>query len=188
MGLSECQDFERESREYWEKRLEDNWDKPFHGMFFDDPRLIAKMDNRNFEILEQRIFDLYKQKGCGINVLECGCGDGRYIEPLFKDNPLIKTYVAIDFAQRNIDAAIKIHGKQKGLYILRVDMETIVRKLSMDEQKVDLIFMVSTLSSIQRNFNEIMESLCTILISNSSILVFEQEMFIEYFNNWKELP
>lgn len=187
MELTECKDNERESRDYWEKRLEKHWDKPFHGMYFDSEEMIGKMDARNFCKIQETMKEVYEldvQENLGERkhrVLECGCGAGRYL-PSLTGMMLLDKYVGVDFAKQNIDEANMLYKNTDVVSFIRADMKDVPNVVNYE--RFDLIFMVATLSSIQRNFNTIMKLLAPLRIRKEiPILVMEQDMIIEYYGN-----
>ena len=183
MGLSECKSNERESIEYWDNRLDAYWDKPYHGMFLDDKVVIDKMDKRNLHIITNHILKLSDAYNC-IDILECGCGNGRYIPKILDTflNEYITSYVATDFATRNVCEAIELY-RDYDIEIFQANMNDLHTILK--GRKFHMIFMVSALSSIQNNFNTIVENLSTLLHDGEQLHIMEQEKSIICYNNWK---
>jgi SAM-dependent methyltransferase len=176
--LTDCKDFERESKEYWDKRLEEGWDKPFHSMFLDPEEEIKKMDRKNLSIFNQESarvsannhhasdlqMSLWKP-----SVLECACGAGRYV-PLLGDR--VRAYQGIDLGDLNIEEAKKLYGSEKFRFQVG-DMLTFHT-----EEKFDIIFAVSAGSSIERNFVEIKNNLKSMLAPGGCIIFFEQDRYM----------
>ena len=180
--LTECADNTRESKEYWDKRIQDNWNKPFHGMYLDDEELIHKMDRRNFDTLLERIHILNCRYDDKVDILEAGCGNGRYIKTIL---PVINSYTGFDLAKLNIEEAKRVYQGNPAIELHELNM--LDAQSHFIGRKFHLIFMVATLTSIQRNFYTVLKGLKTLLHKGESIFVFEQDMFIEHWGDWKQL-
>jgi len=176
MILTGCDDFSRESKEYWDKRLFEMWHLPFHGMFLDKEDIIKKMDSINFEIMKQHMNQFGDETA---NVLECACGDGRYVTDMFVNFGFrIRKYIGIDFGTRNIIEA-KLRNETENVNFYEMDVMNVKLKFQM---KFHMIFMVSALSSIERNYRKILNDLKSMLTEDGKLFIFEQDF---YMVHWK---
>lgn len=172
-----CDD-SRNSREYWNRRLEENWQKPYHGMFFNTEDEMAEMNERNFQALESHLFR-YAGSGRMVSVLELGCGNGRYVEFLrgtIRRYDLAGiNYIGFDYGAKSIEEA-REKVKSDGLLTVNF-VEDDIRKVPdlFQEVKFDLIFMVSVLTSIEADFIGLVERCAGMLKDDEArLLVLEQ--------------
>jgi len=178
---TECKDNSRETKEYWEQRLKQYAGKPYNGMYLDSTELIDKFDDKNFSVLIPHLESLHKKYGRKLNILEAGCGYGRYVKRLF-DTGLIACYVGFDLADANIREAERLwEGSPYMATFGQMDMLNAPNAFK--GQKFDCIFLVATMTSIQRNFHDILKGLKT--LTDEAVLVFEQDMHIQFFGSWK---
>lgn len=163
--LTDVSDATREAKAYWDKRVDEHWEKPTHGLYLDRTRLAA-MDKRNLSILRSMLGD-YATPG----VLECACGYGRYV-PFLID--WCSEYTGIDLATRNIEEA-RTWGvaSEENVSFEVGDMLTYKT-----EKRFELIFMVAAWSSIERNSAEIIKHLKTLLAPGGKIAVFEEHLYM----------
>lgn len=179
MILTECDDFSRESKEYWDKRLAEKWHLPFHGMFLDNAEVIEKMDKINLTVIEDHLDEFDCGNSDDINILECACGSGRYIPMIRSLNKVepIGNYVATDFGTENIKEAVGLYGSLDKMKIFEMDMIDAPKHFK--DVKFDVIFMVSALSSIERNYRKILDGLKTLLRNETSrLFIFEQDFYM----------
>ncbi len=169
----------RETKEFWDKRVEDGWETPYHSLYTGDHiERMARFDAINLDIILP-IVRRCELDGKKPRVLECACGYGRYAQRLGYE--LLDTgdgYVGIDFADKNIAEARRICTMPNATFHV-ADMATFD-----DGGKFDLIFMVAAWSSIEQRSAEIMAHLKTLLRPGGIIAVFESGL---YFVVWGSL-
>ncbi|MES2179810.1 MAG: class I SAM-dependent methyltransferase [Gemmatimonadota bacterium] len=181
--LTDASTRERETKEYWDKRVERDWNQPLHGLYavYPDDRL-AKADERNYKVLSRilndRVYD--HTHGDSKAVLEVACGYGRYVKQISR---WCNKYVGIDFAGQNIGAARDHYAelsKVDEAWLRHFDCSFQVADMltfkSVD--KFDLIFMVSAWSSIEHNSTEVIAHLKTLLKPDGVIAIFEENLYM----------
>ena len=152
--LSDPGSGERVSRDYWEARAKVGWDDPYHAAYLND---VSDMDDRNLAVLN------HFAAGRKLDVLEGGCGYGRYAE---KVAPFCKSYLGVDFCQQYIAEARKANP---GVRFQQSDLATIQLY-----EWFDLIFMVGPGSSIDANSAEVVDNLKVHLRPDGVLVWFEE--------------
>ena len=174
--LTDVDDNSRSSKEYWDKRCEQNWDKRFHGHYLDDPQVIQEMDDVNLLMIKRLANDIKRKLDARLEdrpmrVLECACGTGRYA-PIVAQ--WFDRYTGIDFADKNImEAKKRFENEDEGICFDQSDM---LNYKSMF--KYDLIFMVAAMSSIEQNSKEIVDHLFSMLQPGGCLAIFEQNHYL----------
>lgn len=163
LRLTDVDDNSRASQAYWNERCENLWGKQFHGHFLDDPRIIQQMDEVNLKVIRDFLGEGNKA------VLEMACGIGRYL-PRILD--LTCKYVGVDFAERNITEAKRLEPLYPNTRFVMSDMLHF-----QTQERFDLIFMVSAMSSIEQSSQEITDHLRTLLNPGGAIMFFEQTLY-----------
>ena len=173
LRLTDVADNTRATKIYWDERCEKLWGARFHGHFLDDEQIIQKMDAVNKDVLEGILYDL---NAGPIHILECACGIGRYSGFIKSMISAKDSYLGIDFATKNIEEANKLYAAEN-VKFLEADMA-----LFKTDQKFDLIYMVSVMSSIEQTSQEIINHLRSLLSPGGAIAVFEQDC---YYVRWR---
>ena len=166
--LTDVSNTDRESKEYWDKRVRENWDTVHHGLY---PAQVDAMDKRNIEILKF----LLLQFDHPVNVLECACGYGRYaIYPTQLHAPGAN-YLGIDIVEQSIEEAKRIYSWSLSdtFRFQTADMSTFKT-----DERFHLIFMVTAWSSIEQRSAELMDHLKTLLKPGGKIAVLEEKLFM----------
>lgn len=180
LKMTNC-DYTRDSRDYWRKRIDENWDKPYRGMYFDPKEKIDAMDARNFTVLESHLNQFSSPR-----VLEVACGEGRYVEffkTLAAKREMPVDYVGVDYVERSIEEAKKMYGRSPspGLYSAFFSMDMRDVREAFAEGSFDAVFMVAAVTSIEKDFISILEMLSSMLRDDRSrLFVFEQQWHMEY--------
>jgi cyclopropane fatty-acyl-phospholipid synthase-like methyltransferase len=141
-------------RSYWERRYEDWWDRPFHG--------IACTATDEFMAREEagiraKLPALLKPDHL---VLDAGCGYGR-IAPMIA--PLVAEYVGVDFSAKAIEQA-RATAPENAQFIVGDIVDV--------NGEFDVIVMVGIQSSVSYR-PEVIDHLRSLLVEDGLIAVFE---------------
>lgn len=177
-------DYSRDGKAYWDKRLEENWKNPYHGMYFNPEEEMAYMDTHNQEILRKYLRKYMGSSRC-VRILELGCGNGRYVPFLkqaAKDMRISVSYCGIDYGTKSIEEAREIHKDDSSFGIVSF-LDEDVRNAPdlLAGSTFDLIFMVSVLTSIEQDFIGTIEACAKLLRDDESrMFVMEQYWAMEH--------
>ena len=183
----------RTTKEYWDARLKEHWDKPYHGMFFDSQEVIDKMDFVNRQIIVDHLHDVHNAKihsnelknpkNGNVKILDIGCGDGRYFpivsRAVEREGLMLKKYVGVDYGDLNIQAASQNYAKENVEWRVG-DARSVATYCP--EDKFDMIFMVSVVTSIERDLVHIMDNLMKMTTPYGKVFIFEQDW---YLSRWR---
>jgi SAM-dependent methyltransferase len=175
--LTDVSDRQRESKEYWDQRVNEHWDKPYHGVYL-DVRLVEQMDKRNFAVINSIIKQIIGgDESRRPSILECACGYGRYAKDtvLMNRGGLMPLYRGIDLADRSIAEAQATMGIPT---LRRFEVGDMATWRPSNGVLFDLIFMVTAWSSIEQNSAEIIRHLKTLLALGGKIAIFEETLYM----------
>lgn len=144
----------RGERTYWERRYEDHWDTPFHGMSQETDEFMQ----REYDGIQAKLGPLLEPHH---RVLDAGCGYGR-IAPIVC--PQVAEYVGVDFSDKAIDAA-RGNAPSNARFVVG-DI------IDVDDGPFDVILMVGVSSSVVYR-PEIVEHLRNLLTDDGCIAMFD---------------
>lgn len=144
----------RGERAYWERRYEDNWDTPFHGMSQESEGFMQREQDGIRGQLPQLLEPHHR-------VLDAGCGYGRLTAMVC---PLVREYVGVDFSEQAIEEARK--GAPDNAEFVVGDLAEI------DLNPFDVILMVGVASSVSYR-PELVEHLRSLLAPGGCIAMFD---------------
>ena len=144
----------RGERSYWERRYDENWDTPFHGMSGESERFMAREEDGIRATLATVLEPHHR-------VLDAGCGYGR-IAPLVC--PHVAEYVGVDFSHRAIDEA-REHAPDNARFVVGDVVD-------FTDEPFDVILMVGVASSVSYR-PEVVEHLRSLLSDDGVVLMLD---------------
>jgi ubiquinone/menaquinone biosynthesis C-methylase UbiE len=182
--LSECQDKEERSRKaFWEARVAKFGN---HKSIFLDTaeERIKKFTENHIRLIYQMLEDE--------DVLEIGCGYGRLLD-IYAETCC--SYVGVDFvpalveeAQNRLDKILKHEEDYVGGLKMEV-READLRNLPFEDETFTAIVGVTTITSVECNFPQVLDELKRVLKPKGFILWLEEEwMRIDYKDNEWRVP
>jgi SAM-dependent methyltransferase len=144
----------RATREYWEQRYDEWWDKPYHGIATNTEEYMTREEEGIRGKMGGLVDPSYR-------VLDAGCGYGR-IAPLIC--PHVQSYVGVDYSSKAIEEARRNAPSNA---VFRVgDMLEVTGVF-------DLIFMVGIESSLHYRRHLVIDHLRSLLDPDGWIVIFE---------------